>query len=483
MNVIIDFDTVKRKPRIISDYLSEIREVLSIENKSQAFIRRRFGRNMPLRKYVITNAGYFDAPFYTTLVTKIKQKLPQLQIETTNNFLASCTKESLPESYLPLNLEPRDYQHEAVSLGLKNNGGIIVLPTSAGKTLVIGLISNTIVNTTNHKTIILVPNLQLVYQTLKDFKEFGISEDVFSIWTGDNDYNPNCKITIANYQILLSKKQNSLDILKTYQTCIIDECHKFASAEKITKLIKQVNFKYIFGFTGSLPKEEYDIWSLNRIFGDIVYFKQSSELREQKFISNVQVVSLLLNYKEENIPTFTKPSLSNPTAGYEEEITWLQTNHFRNEIILKLIQQLNTNTLILVDRIVHGEGLLEFLQQHTTKQVYFVQGSLDIEEREEIRAIMEKQNDIVCIAISKIFSTGISIKNLHNIIFAAIGKARIKIIQSIGRSLRLHHSKEMATIFDIADVNLLYGRKHYIERKDLYETEKIPIICKSLVEK
>ena len=115
--------------------------------------------------------------------------------------------------------------------------------------------------------------------------------------------------------------------------------------------------------------------------------------------------------------------------------------------------------------------------------MFFVQGSVEVEEREKIKQIMETTSGIVCIAISKIFSTGISIKNLHNIIFASIGKARIKIIQSIGRSLRLHHTKEMATIFDIADTCLTYGHNHFEERKRLYESEKIPLILNQLVEK
>jgi superfamily II DNA or RNA helicase len=72
---------------------------------------------------------------------------------------------------------------------------------------------------------------------------------------------------------------------------------------------------------------------------------------------------------------------------------------------------------------------------------------------------------------------------LHNIVFAAIGKARIKIIQSIGRSLRLHHTKQMATIFDIADVCLNYGYKHFEERKRLYNSENIPVVSTELVEK
>jgi len=99
-----------------------------------------------------------------------------------------------------------------------------------------------------------------------------------------------------------------------------------------------------------------------------------------------------------------------------------------------------------------------------------------------MRKIMEETSGVVCIAISKIFSTGISIKNLHNIVFAAIGKARIKIIQSIGRSLRLHHTKETATIFDIADVCLIYGQKHFDERARLYLSETIPIISTKLTE-
>jgi len=174
--------------------------------------------------------------------------------------------------------------------------------------------------------------------------------------------------------------------------------------------------------------------------------------------------------------------MSNPTAGYEEETTWLQTSEYRNSLITKLVNRLETNTLVLVDRITHGEHLLEFLKEQTDKDVYFVQGSVEVEERENIKQLMESTNGVVCIAISKIFSTGISIKNLHNIIFAAIGKARIKIIQSIGRSLRLHHSKEIATIFDIADVGLIYGNKHFEERKLLYVSENIPLVSTKLVE-
>lgn len=479
MTLTFDFDTIKRKAKIVCEFLPTIREAFSAEDTASVFIRRRRGSNGPVRKYAITNAGYFDYPFYQTIESTLKLKFPALSILKTQNFMDKCESISINSETHKLNLEPRDYQLDSANFAMRAGRGIIVLPTSAGKTLVVGMMANTFTTITNKRIIILVPNLQLVQQTYKDFLDYGIKSAHVSVWTGNDDYTPT-NIVIANYQILLSEKQNSEEILKTFECCIVDEAHKIASAEKITKLIKKLNFKHIFGFTGSLPDNEFDVWSMNRVFGEILYQKQSIDLREQKYISKVQIATIKIQYNE--IPQFTIPSMDNPTAGYEEEITWLQTNEFRNKIIARLAKTLTTNTLILVDRILHGEHLLQFLTLHTNKQIYFVQGSVEVEEREKIRTVMENTNNVVCIAISKIFSTGISIKNLHNIIFAAIGKARIKIIQSIGRSLRLHHSKDIATIFDIADINLRYGLKHYKEREQLYTSEKIPMAVREIVE-
>jgi superfamily II DNA or RNA helicase len=478
MNVVFDFDTVTRKCRIISEHLNEIREVFSVEDKAMQFVRRRFGKHLPARKYAITNKGVFDLPFFEIICKTIIEKFPSLQIKPTEKFVNNWKANPIANDPIKLKFEPRDYQFESASTALLKGRGIIVLPTSAGKTLTICLIAYTALRAKNYKTLILVPNIQLVEQTYQDFLDYGVLEDNIAKWTGNYAYQK-ANIIIANNQILLSEKQDTT-VLNEFDLVIVDECHKLASAEKITKLVKNLKCKHIFGFTGSLPNEQFDVWSLNRIFGPILYYKKSIELRQNQFISNVRVVALELEYK--NIPEFTKPSMSEPTAGYEEEINWLHTNKFRNDVLSKITEKLETNTLILVDRIVHGEHLLDVLKTQTTKRIYFIQGSVDVAEREQIREIMEQNSGIVCIAISKLFSTGISIKNLHNVVFAAIGKARIKIIQSIGRSLRLHKTKQMATIFDIADTNLVYGNKHFSERKDIYVNEQIPIISKLIVE-
>ena len=479
MEVLFEFDTVARKPKIVSEYLDQIREHFSVEDKALVFLRRRTGRNMPVRKYAITNKGHFELPFFDEICTETRIKFPSLQLKVSQKLSEMVGIKPIADQPIQLNLTPRDYQNESATEALQKGNGVIVLPTSAGKTLVIALIASTILKEKDYNVLVLVPDIQLVQQTYQDFLDYGVSEELVSKWTGNYEFQPT-KIVVANNQILLSEKQDK-EVLERFQVVVCDECHKMASAQKISKLVKALKCKHMFGFTGSLPENKFDVWSINRIFGSVIYHKKSIELRQDKYISKVRVVALELNYKD--VPQFTKPSMSEPTAGYEEETTWLHTNEYRNSVIAKLINKLDTNTLILVDRIVHGEHLLEYLKTKTDKQIYFIQGSVEVEEREKMRALMEETSGVVCIAISKIFSTGISIKNLHNIVFASIGKARIKIIQSIGRSLRLHHTKQMATIFDIADVCLNYGYKHFEERKRLYTTENIPLISSELVEK
>ena len=81
---------------------------------------------------------------------------------------------------------------------------------------------------------------------------------------------------------------------------------------------------------------------------------------------------------------------------------------------------------------------------------------------------MEKEDDIICIAITKIFSTGINIKNLHNIILAAGGKSSVTVVQSIGRGLRLHPDKKELNIFDICDKGFKYSTAHGDKRLKIY---------------
>lgn len=475
LNVTIDYDSGRKKGILITEYLSSIREYFSVENKNQNF-KRRFvvGYRPPSRQYAITPQGRFEPRLVYTILDYIHQLDIPCKLEITEKFKEFMYSPNLGDEdsdIVRFNMPLRDYQYETVKSALHNKNGVIILPTSAGKTFVMATIVRSIQRQRdNAKTLILVPDIQLVTQSYSDFIEYGIPEKEITKWTGSYEPDPSASIVIANIQILQSEKQD-LSLLKDIKLLIIDEVHKLKQGNKVNKIVDQITAKYRFGLTGTMPDNKIDEWNILGKIGKVIYKKQSIDLRDQNYISQVHVAVIKVTYT--NLPKFTKPNASSPTAGYEEEIQFLQTNTFRNELITKIVNGVDKNTLIMVDRIAHGEELLKVLTANTRKKVYFVHGEIEIEEREEIRKLMEEQNDVVCVAISKIFSTGINIKNLHNIVFAAIGKAKIKIIQSIGRSLRKHASKKRATIFDIGD-NLRYGNSHLAERLDLYNSEQIP---------
>ena len=479
VQITLDYDSTRKKGIIVSDYLPNIREYFSVEDKQQVFKRRyAIGYRPQTRLYAITPQGRFETRLVFSILEFLQNQDIQFNIELTDKFKEIIFIPELKDNLTKLNLDLRDYQEESVRLALKNKSGVIILPTSAGKTLVIATLVKSIQDQHDFKALILVPDIQLVAQTYSDFIDYGIPESEITKWTGSTEPDKNAKIVISNAQILLSEKQD-LSLLKDIKLLVIDEVHKLKYGNKINKVVEQIPALFRYGFTGTLPDYKIDQWNIFGKIGRVIYFKESIDLRDQNYISQVHVAALKLTYK--NTPQFTTPSMHNPTAGYEEEITWLQTNPYRNAIIIKLVNKSDKNTLIMVDRIAHGEELLKILQESTNKQVHFVHGAIEIEEREMIRKLMEEHDNVACIAISKIFSTGINIKNLHNIIFAAIGKARIKIIQSIGRSLRKHTSKKFATIFDIWD-NLRYGNKHMVERLALYDREQIPYSVTELTE-
>jgi superfamily II DNA or RNA helicase len=190
----------------------------------------------------------------------------------------------------------------------------------------------------------------------------------------------------------------------------------------------------------------------------------------------VQILDV--QYKSRPAP----PETNSPTERYRKELEFISKNKFRNDMLQKLSSKFDNNCLIMVDYIEHGEILYDKLTKECKdKHVYYIRGEVDIEEREKVRQLMETRKDIIIVAISKIFSTGIDIKNLHYIIFASGGKAKIKIIQSIGRGLRLHKDKERLIIFDIAD-NLQYGLQHVAKRIQFYENESITYATQTIKE-
>ena len=486
MLVKFKYDIKRKEVKIESDYFNNIREAFSVKNPGARF--NRFARFIPQRLYAITPAGYCGVGLVPEIINYLKGlNIPcEIAFDTELNSLLQSLPFLIPTGYpnirqLTSEFQLRDYQKDAVTAALNKGYGIIELATGGGKTFIIAnlvyIVSQLI--SKQEKILIIVPDIGLVEQTYKDFVSYNFPIEQVTKWTGNNELNLNARVIIANLGILQSEKSD-LSWFKEVGMLIVDECHKLRKGNKVCKLIDKIPTLRRFGFTGTLPEGEIDKWNINNNLGPVIYKKTTTELREDvgdKYIANAQALAVYLEY--DRVPDYTSIAAS---QRYLFELDFIHNSEFRNKVIKSVVGKLNNNCLILVDHIAHGDVLYKTLSDLQNKRVYFIQGSVEIEDRQKIQQMMEAQNNIVCVAISKIFSTGISIKNIHYIMFAAGGKSKIKVLQSIGRGLRTHKDKDLLVLIDIVD-NLVYGKKHYKKRKEFYEIEKIKIAEKSVNEK
>lgn len=443
--------------------LALIREKFSISNPAH----RRNNRFVPARLYAITPAGKFEIGMLKDLTSYFdsKQYLYKINENLKNKFYVGFSDPIIKKYALIY----RDHQDKSINLAVKNGRGVICIPTAGGKTLIMaGIIESMRLSMykPNAKALVLVPNIQLVEQTAKDFEEYGMNK--VTKWSGDNIPDPEATTIVAGTQILLSNKSD-LSLLSNIDLLLVDETHGLRKGNEINKVLQLVSTNYKFGFTGTMPTSLIDQWNIIGKIGPIIYQEKTQDLKDKNYVSDFKI--FILNVLHKNIPKI-EHNPHRPSEAFEKELEFLTNNSRRNEIITNLALKLKNNTIIMADRIQHGETLEQLLKSKSEedKLIYFIRGSTEMEDREAIRKLMDGRNDVIVVAISKIFSTGINIPNLHNIIFASAGKAKIKIMQSIGRALRLHPTKSMANIFDISD-NTKYGKRHLSEREALYITE------------
>jgi len=481
MKVSFEYDPKRKEVKIVSDYLNNIKERFSVKNPGARF--NRYSRFMPQRIYAITPQGYCGIglvpeivkflnsqtiPFEITMNNELISALEQLRFQVSN-------KEALKSEYTL-----RDYQEEAVNKALTFGHGIIELATGGGKTFIIAnlVYTATQVMSNKERVLIVVPDIGLVEQTYKDFISYNYPMDTVTKWSGNNEIDTNAQVIIANMGILQSEKSD-LSWFKEVGMLIVDECHKLRRGNKVNKLIDKIPTLRRFGFTGTLPESDIDTWNINNFIGPVIFKRTTTNLREAaggEYIANAQALAVHLEYGIK--PDYTAVAAS---QRYLTELDFIHNNKFRYMVIKNIVNKLKNNCLILVDHIIHGDNMFKELSALSDKQVYFIQGSVEVEERRKIQQLMETNNDVVCIAISKIFSTGISIKNIHYIMFAAGGKSKIKTLQSIGRGLRVHENKDVLTIIDLVD-ELIYGGKHFDKRKEFYDLEKIQVSDKTITE-
>ena len=371
---------------------------------------------------------------------------------------------------LKLPFEVRDYQLNSFVHAIRNKRMLLISPTASGKSLILYLILRFIQGLRYKKGLLIVPTTSLVEQMFSDFKSYGYdSEKYCHRQYSGKDKNTDSFLTITTWQSIY---KNPPEYFEQFDFVLGDEAHQFKSKSLVTIMTGTTNASYRIGCTGTLDGTQTHRLVLEGLFGAKYQSTTTREMIDNDQAAKFNIKCLVLKYPESTCK-------SAKTFDYQSEIDYIVRSEARNLFIKNLTLSLKGNSLVLfnlVDK--HGRQLFNLINEERGKRkVFFVYGGTDVEVRESIRSITEKENDAIIVASYGTFSTGINIRNLHNIIFASPSKSRVRNLQSIGRGLRLGDNKDEATLYDIADdfrvgkfVN--FTLKHFIERVKIYDEEK-----------
>jgi superfamily II DNA or RNA helicase len=381
--------------------------------------------------------------------------------------------------------EIRDYQDRAVRAALSNHRGILLSCTSSGKSLMLFNIIKSIRKQNFKNILLIVPNIMLVDQMYDDFESYGwqnLDKEVERLGGGHEAYFDK-PVLISTWQSLQNKEA---DFFEKFDALFIDECHG-SKASVLSKLTKQcINARFKIGTTGTLPTDKSDLLQIKSVLGDVIFELKSKELIDVGVLTKIQIANVIAKYP----PEFVK---MNKSRSYPEEVKMVEEYEDRNKVLKLIIDHTDPkhNILLLVNHLKHVKLLQEWIEkEYPDKKVSVITGSVSGDERSEIRKGIEEEDGTILLATYATMSTGVNMPKLHDVILYSNSKSKIKVLQSIGRGLRKHATKNLIVLYDVAD-DLSYktrtGRvvdnylmKHWKERMSYYKEQEFPTITTTI---
>ena len=361
-------------------------------------------------------------------------------------------------------LQIRDYQMAAFTHAVRNNRSLALSPTASGKSLIIYLLSRWY---ESNRVLILVPTTSLVEQMYSDFIDYGYVESKMQKIYQGHSREITKEVTISTWQSLYKMPRKYFEQFG----CILgDEVHLF-KAKSLTNIMNKMHqTQYRHGFTGTLDGMQTHRLVLEGLFGSVNKVTSTKELMEKKTLAKLKIKCIVLQYPDADCK-FMKDQ------NYQDEVDLIVRDERRNKFILNLTTHLKGNTLVLFQFVEKHGAVLYDMMKDLNRKVFYVHGGTDTQTREEIREITENEKNAIIVASYGTFSTGINIRNLHNVVFSSPSKSRIRVLQSIGRGLRTTNDKTGATLIDIADDFTYKDRKnftlnHFLERINIYNEEQ-----------
>lgn len=514
----ISFDSTVGKMKILAkdhSVFQQLRDAFSAEN-TNAFFVKQYGYAAAQKNYAINKFGYFSSGLLWEILKWIKNNYLDLSVL----IISKKCKSYIDEQLTPLKsfVKSLDHEFEVVNIAEdsgRNNEmkrssdrsfdyrdyqlnsikelictgygrGLIEIPTAGGKSFILANFCWNLHKQydRNLKYLLLVPNKQLVNQMHSDFIDYGYSKYNVTRFTAglkkNEAFNPDAQIIVANRQYIFK----NMDKLPKIDVLICDEVHT-CLAESTMNFIENLNCKIKVGCSGTLPRDKFSLWKMLGMFSKIVYKEEITDLQKRGFISKLKITSIqivdtlvesnrnclfhtnsLIKYKPDE---FGQSEIRFDDAS-KAEIEYYNKHYFElYKPVLEYVTKLESNTLILFDRLEFGKNIYAAaINEYATKKFFYIDGATDVNEREKIRFGFEQSDGNVLVAQTTVFSTGINIKRLTNIVFLTGSKSFSQVLQSIGRTLRLHKDKEYAHLIDVS-FNFKYSQRHYQERLKIYK--------------
>lgn len=438
-DVYLEFEGDKSDLRMLSDYFTF--KVPGAEFTPQ--FRNRFWDGK------IRLANLRDSTIYAGLVSDITKFAQDMDVEcyfegSQYNFPGreQVIEDNILDNFLTtlkLPFEIRDYQYEAIRIGIEKQRALILSPTASGKSLIVYCLMRWWREIHDRKILIIVPTISLVSQLISDFHTYsgGSFNDVAGITAGA-DKHPDARVVISTWQ---SIHKLPTSWFAKFGSVVVDEVHHAQSKSIQSIMNKMLICPDRIGLTGTLQDTKTHELVLKGLFGSVHKLITTKELMERDQVSQMSIRLLQLNYNEED-----RKKVKSMT--YNDEVDFIVKHEKRNKLISKMAATLPGNTLVVFLRLDHGKSIYDYIK--TEKKLYYVAGETDKDTREAVRQMAEN-DDVVIVASLGVFSTGVNIRNLHNLIFAHPTKSKIKVLQSIGRILRKSDNGQKATVFDIID--------------------------------
>ena len=385
-------------------------------------------------------------------------------------------------SYITAGFQARDYQVNAVHAALTNRRGVLLSCTGSGKSLMIYTFLRYLLDNKDvHRAILIVPSVSLVEQMYSDFQDYGwddLEDHVEMLYSGKK---PTFKkeILISTWQSLEKEDQEFFEV---YDACVVDECHQ-AKCSVVTRLLKLMhNAEYKIGTSGTLPTEISEQLQINSVIGNVLFELKSCELIARGYLTKLNIAALFVKYPDSFIA-------ENKERTYPEEVKMIEEYENRNTVLKFILDHTSTdhNVLILVNHRNHLTQVKEYLKTtYPERKVEEYNGGVKASTRESIRRNIEYEDGTIIVGTYSTCSTGINIPKLHDIIMFSNSKSRIKVLQSIGRGLRRHSTKNKIIIYDIVDdlsykkrtgrIAKNYCMQHFDERLSYYVEQEFPVI-------